>query len=144
MRARTFDGLALSAILTSVLVSALVYERLPDPVPTHFDLNGTPNGWMSRTMAVLFTPIFGLAIWAFTRFVSRILPKNDKKRIDDTSMAMVAALTAVFIAAVHILIMYVAVVPHVNITQPVFVLMGFFYVALGLVLPRIRRNPIIG
>jgi uncharacterized membrane protein len=144
MRARTFDGLALSAIVTATLVSGLVYDRLPDPVPTHFDLNGNPNGWMPRTLAALFIPVLGLVLWVFTRFVVKILPRSEKRRLDDTSLAMVASLTAVFISAVHILVMYVAVVPHVNITQPVFVLMGFFYVALGLILPRIRRNPLIG
>ncbi len=144
MRKGTFDGLALAALVVAGIVSALAYSRLPDPVPTHFDLHGNPNGWMSRDVAVVFTPLFGLALWLLTRFVARILPKSDKRRIDERSMAMVASLTAVFIAAVHILIMYVAIVPHVNVTQPVFLLMGFFYVALGLVLPRIRRNPIIG
>jgi len=144
MRTRTFDGLALSAIVVAALASAIVYDRLPDPVPTHFDLQGNPNGWMSRPLAALFAPAFALLLWVLTRFMAKILPASDKRRVDPLTMAMVASLTTVFVAAVHLLILYVAIVPHVTITRPIFVLMGFFYFALGLVLPRVRRNPLVG
>jgi amino acid transporter len=36
------------------------YESLPDRVASHFDLNGQPNGWMSRQTCVGFTVGIGV------------------------------------------------------------------------------------
>lgn len=56
--------------VAAVVVAAFV---LPDRVPTHFDLLGTPDDWSSRAGAVTFLAIFtggllavfvGLAWWA--------------------------------------------------------------------------------
>ncbi len=44
------DLFTLFAVLGAFVVTRLVYDRLPDPLPTHFDLNGHPNGWMSRAL----------------------------------------------------------------------------------------------
>jgi uncharacterized membrane protein len=138
------DGVSIAVIGLSAAVTAAVYEQLPDPVATHFDLHGNANGWMPRAVAAWGMPLFSLALWAFVRFVSKLLPMSDKKRLEAGSLALVAALTACFMAAVHLVIIWVAITPGALITKPIFVLLGVFLVGLGLVMPRIKRNPIIG
>lgn len=141
---KTWDRVAIVSIIVALVASAMVYSRLPDPLPTHFDLEGNPNGWMPRAIGAWVVPAIGLVLWIFTRFIARVLPGSDKKRLTTTAVALVAMMTSVFVSAVHLVILYVALVPGASVTKPVFALVGFLFIGIGLVLPRMRRNPIIG
>jgi uncharacterized membrane protein len=144
MRARFWDIIALASIAAGVASTALVYERLPDPMPTHFDLEGTPNQWMARSVACALSPIVALALWTFTRFVRRVLPTTDKNRLDPGVAAFVACLVAVFLSILHVVVLGVAIDPHFPVTKTALGLVSLLFVALGLVMPRVRRNPILG
>jgi uncharacterized membrane protein len=115
----------------------MVYDLLPDPLPTHFDMHGRPNGWMPRAVGAWFVPALALATWAFVRFVARLWPAqvHEQKRGPDRATAIVAALTTTFLAVVHLIVVYVAVVPGASVIRPLWV---------GLVTPRLRRNRFIG
>lgn len=144
MAVRLADGVAVSALVLAGAVSVAVYDRLPAMVATHFDLAGQPNGWMPRPMAVSFTPALGAALWVAVRFGPYLLPAAKRKNLTAASLALVASMTSVFLAALHILVVWVALTPGASITRPLVVMMSAFWLALGLVMPRIRRNPIIG
>ena len=50
----------------------IVYAGLPDIVPTHFDVNGTPNDYRHKTSLLWATPLLTIVIYALMLFVSRI------------------------------------------------------------------------
>ena len=67
--------LPVALLLISILLSAFFYHQLPTEVATHFELNGTPDRWLSRGMAMVWVlaPQFFLTllaiggIWGITR-----------------------------------------------------------------------------
>lgn len=144
MALRRMDAVSLGVIGLTAALTAVVYDRLPERLATHFDLAGNANGWMSRAVGAWFAPVFALALWAFMRFLPRILPSKERQRLGEGSAALMAALTVVFMAAIHVLILYVALVPGASIARVVWILLGVFYVAIGLVLPRFKRNALMG
>lgn len=62
--------------LLPILAGLAVYSRLPEQVPTHFDLNGTPNGWSSRPFAVIGLP----CIMAAANLLLHIVTVRDPKQ----------------------------------------------------------------
>jgi uncharacterized membrane protein len=144
MNVRRWDVIALASIGGAAAASAALYSELPERVATHFDIHGDADGWMTRPWAASFLPVFALALWAIVRFAPRVLPRSDEKRLAPNIVAFVSALTAVFMAAIHVVLLRVAIAPGVSVTKTVLVLAGMLFVALGLVLPRVKRNPIIG
>ena len=144
MRFYRGDGVSLATLLATAAGSAAVYAQLPERMATHFDAHGVPNGWMPRAAGAFFMPAFGLVLLAFMRGVGHVLPQRDKKRLSEQAVADVCALTTLFLGAVHALLLWYALTPGANITTPVIALMGLMWVALGLMLPRFRRNPIVG
>lgn len=144
MRARHWDILGLASIGGAGAASAALYSALPERVATHFDIHGNADGWMSRPWAASFLPAFALVLWAIVRFAPRVLPRSDERRLEPGIVAFVASLTAVFMAAIHVVLLRVAIAPGVSVTKTVLVLAGLLFVAIGLVLPRVKRNPIIG
>ncbi len=95
-------------------------------------------------MAASFVPVLALGLWAMLRFLPRVLPTTERWRLGDSTSALVAALTTVFLSATHLLILYRALVPGSSIRHGIWLMLGAFYVAKGLVLPRIKRNALMG
>lgn len=144
-RARFWDTVTLAAIAAAGLATALVYQRLPERVATHFDIHGTADGWMPRIVGAWFMPVFMLGLWALLAGVRVLLPKDDRERVGRGLYAFVIAAVVVVLAVVHGLILYVAIVPEtIPMTKVVMFLVALLFVALGLVMPRVRRNPILG
>ncbi len=144
MAVRRMDMVSMGVIGLTAALTLAVYDRLPLRMATHFDLSGQPNGWMPRAMGAWFCPVFAVGLWATLRFLPRVLPKKEAGRLGDGTPALMAALTVAFLAAVHVLILWVGIVPGASITNAVWLLLGAFYVAIGLVLPRIKRNALMG
>lgn len=144
MRVSKWDVVSILSLVCASMMTIAVYDRLPDPIATHFDLHGQPNGWMPRAMGAWFAPVFGVALFLFVRFAPKILPSADKKRLPESQVALVSSLTTIFLAAVHALVLYVALVPGASLMRPIWLLLGALFIALGLVLPRVKRNAFVG
>ena len=144
LRFHRFDGVSLGIIALTGGLGAALHGRLPARVATHFDLQGAPNGWMDRTTAVLFLPLFSLGIWGLIRVSYFLMPEGRRKGVDAGILPMVAALTVAFMAAIQAIILRMALVPGAALDRPLLVVMGGFWVALGLVMPRVRQNPFVG
>ena len=50
--------------LFPTVIGLLLWNRMPDTIATHFGTNNVPNGWSSKTMAVIGIPLF-LAVPVF-------------------------------------------------------------------------------
>ena len=73
--------LVIFVALYGFFIGYMVYSipGMPDPVASHFDAAGRPNGWMSRSSFVTFMAIFGMAFPLFVvglSFVARFLPDS--------------------------------------------------------------------
>ena len=42
--------------LFPMVIGLLLWNRMPDTIATHFGTNNVPNGWSSKTMAVIGIP----------------------------------------------------------------------------------------
>jgi uncharacterized membrane protein len=138
------DAVALGSLALATGLSCVVFDRLPARVATHFDLHGEANGFMDRMPAAYLIPALGLGVWAFVRVAPRALPASERRRLGDRVVPAVAAVTAAGLSVVHIGILAVALVPGFGIQRPMWLALGGMYLALGLVLPRVRRNGLVG
>jgi len=144
MNVRRFDALAFVTVTAAAGLSVALYGRLPVRMATHFDLAGNPNGWMPRAVGAAFLPAVAVVLWAVIRFGPRALPASEQRRLPEGQRALFAALTASFVVVVHAMLLYVAVVPGAEPTRAVWIAAGALFVALGLALPRVRRNALVG
>lgn len=138
------DLLAFGFIGASAVATAAVYDRLPDPMPTHYDLHGAPNGWMPRPIGAFLLPIMAVFIWALVRFGSGMLPPAWRERLESSPLSTVGLLVGGFLAALQAVMLQGALATPPHLGGGVWMIVGAFFVLLGLVLPRVRRNPWIG
>jgi uncharacterized membrane protein len=138
------DLLAAAMIGASAIAAAALYDRLPDPMPTHFDLHGNPNGWMPRPLGAFLLPVAGAAVWSLIRFGSGLLPEEWRKRLDGSPIAAVGTLVAALMSALQALVLQAALAPKAHLGGGIWMILGGFFAIFGLITPRVRRNPWIG
>lgn len=64
------EGLTILGLLFLIVVPVACYSALPETIPTHFDLNGEPDGWGSREM-IFILPGVGLVLYVLMTFIGR-------------------------------------------------------------------------
>jgi uncharacterized membrane protein len=141
---RMADAASLALLVGTLALTAALYPSLPERIPTHFDLHGVANGWMSRSMGAWFLPLIVIGVAALLRFGAAILPSAWRTRLEQSPTASVVALIVGFLCALQCVILYAALARPLSIGRWLNALLGTFWIALGLLLPRVRRNPWIG
>jgi len=121
--------LAIGAVILMFAVSVAVYPWLPEVVPIHFDIRGTPDGFASRAFGAFLLPIISVLLLALLRLKG--------------GAAIATTLTLWFFTGMHVLVLHAALSGG-GLGGALWVLCGAFFVALGLVLPRVRRNRWVG
>ena len=128
--------------LIPMIVGALVYKRLPESMATHFGLDGTPNGWSSRPVAVFVLPGILLAVNLLMPFLLRADPKHEN---------MSSALKTVTIWTIPLISLVCSGATlgrglgyDVRIEQILPALMGVLFVVIGNYLPKTTQSYTMG
>jgi uncharacterized membrane protein len=69
------EWLQLLVLLAPFCVAALLWERLPERMPIHWNARGEVDGYAGRTFAVLFVPLVNMGIALLAGLVALIDPK---------------------------------------------------------------------
>ena len=80
--------LGLILIIISVIVSLVKYPSIPDPMPTHFDVNMQPDAWTAKNLWTLMTmPLLNFAMLLLMWLVN-IMFVRAKLQIDPQNPAL--------------------------------------------------------
>lgn len=135
---RRWLGLAFAVV--TLAFSAAVYNRLPEQVPTHFDMAGNPDDYTARPYAAVGMPIFALLLLLIFIVLPRISPRRaNMERFEDTYW-LVANSVVALMCALHVLILGRAMGWPVDITSATLLGIGVMFMIIGNVLPRMRSN----
>lgn len=133
-------------ILLPVLYGILMWSKLPDPMATHFGIDGTPNGWSSKAFTVFGLPLLLLGIHMLCVFGQNAGEKKQEE-IRHISRKMyglflwICPCVSVFCG---ILIYSYAVDVKVDTFQMIQAFAALLFMAVGNYLPKCRQNHLIG
>ncbi len=130
--------LSILICLLPIVPGLLLYSRMPETVPTHFDFNGTPNGWSSRAFAVLALPLIMAVLDAFTLFVTNADPK--KTNIGEAMKLLILWIVPAVSLFSQVTILSAATGHKLNMTRIVFVFIGLVFLVMGNYLPKTKQN----
>lgn len=125
------------------LVCILVtYNKLPAQVATHFDFNGTPDGYMDKFLGLYGLWGFMLVLHIFCTFMTFKDPK--KSNIPDIGLRIVFMICPVICLMVTLVIITYSLGYRFDISLIVNIVIGLIFIILGNYLPKIKRNYTIG
>lgn len=129
--------------LTPILFGLAVYERLPEMVPTHFDLAGNPNGWSSRAMAVFGLPLF----LAFINLLCHWVTGRDEKTNKATPKVLKGVIFWI-VPVLSCLVVPMSLFEGLGVEVPIgfilSILIGVLFVVIGNYLPKCKPNYHVG
>jgi uncharacterized membrane protein len=142
----TLDVLTLGILAGGVALTAAVYTRLPDPMPTHFGVDGRPNGWMPRAVGAWVALAVGIAVVLLLRFGAALMPSDWRERFQASPMHALSLVVACLLTGVHLLALKAALGggSHAMAMPALWLMLGGGLAVLAQLLPRTRRNPFFG
>jgi uncharacterized membrane protein len=140
------DLMVVILLLIPFLYLFEVYSTLPSVVPTHFGIDGKPNGYSDKTRLMWILGFVAL-VSGGSYLLIRHLPKIDPKRtaamssgkLRNIALAVVALMTAIMIS-----IMYSAIHGIFSFNRILNPLLGIFFTIIGNLMYNIKPNYFVG
>ena len=129
-------------ILLPMLAGLILWNRLPEQVPFHWNAAGEIDGWASKPVAVFVPSAVMLALQWLCMLVTSADPKkqNHPEKVMHLVLWLIPLLT-VFISA----LMYATALGgsvRVEVLMPI--LLGVVFIAIGNYMPKCKQNYTIG
>jgi immunity protein, SdpI family len=127
-------------VAIAAAASIIVYPKLPDRVPTHFDIRGNPDGFGPRWVPTVIFPVMILALWGLMRGLPKIDPRRANYAKMQDTYDLVVNLVLTMVTALHLLILAGATGSHVPFVRLIPAVVGVAFIAIGNLLPRAKPN----
>lgn len=127
-------------IAAMIAFTLIVYSRLPEQLPLHWNVKGEVDGYGSRARAAWLLPALALVMWGVMRFLPTVDPraKNYEKFGPTYDLVIDALIT--FLAALHVVVLGAALGWPIAVQRVMPVILGLLFIVFGNVLPRARPN----
>lgn len=129
-------------ILLPIIFGLVMWNELPEKVPTHWGVNGNPDGWSSKGFAV-----FGLPLIVFVLHWLAVLATekdNKNKGQNPKVMTLVLWICPLLCVTLSTVTYSYALGNQVNVKTVVLLILGVLFAAIGNYLPKCKKNHTIG
>jgi uncharacterized membrane protein len=131
-------------IAAAFIASAIAYPRLPETIPTHWNMDGQPDDWSSRAFGALITPVILLFVWGFVRVLPAIDPRGANYAKFGGALEAIFDSLMLFLLGMHIVLLRAGLGYPVQIQRIGPFGIGVLLIVIGNLLPRCRPNWFVG
>ena len=144
MLKRNKGTILLTAIVTAlpIAMGLLLWNRLPERVPTHFNFVGEPDGWSSKAFAVFGLPLILVGAHLLCAFGTMLDPR--KKNIQDKMYRLVLWIIPVISILTCGAVYAYSLGMAVNIALIAELMVGVMFIIVGNYLPKCRQSYTMG
>jgi uncharacterized membrane protein len=136
--------LALILVLAGFALTAALYGRMPDPVPTHWNLRGVADGWTPKPWGPLLMPLTAGGLLGLLVVLRLLAPREmPVERFARVYTVLTAAIVA-FLTLVTALTSLAAVGAAVNMNRALGIGTGLLFVVMGNFMGKLTRNFFVG
>lgn len=133
--------IGLVALLAMWVFALAVFGRLPERIPTHWNLQGEVDGWSPKRWAAFLNPALATALLPLLWWVlPRVGPRRENFARFAGEVVLFGNVLALFLLYVEVLTLGAALGWPVDVGGLTLAGVGLLFVTLGNYLPRIRSN----
>jgi uncharacterized membrane protein len=126
-----------------ILFMAL-HSRLPDKIPSHFDMRGHANAYMSPGSFILVMTAISVFLYLLTLVLPMIDPKKANYILFAKTYEIIRIMVLLVFTAITCLSLLIAIGISVNITRIIFLIILLLFMVMGNFLSNVRPNWFIG
>lgn len=136
------------SVLTVLVVTwivAFMYEpKLPEQIPTHWNIKGEVDDYTSKPWGVYMLPLISTATNLLLFFLPKIAPKGFKLDAAKKVYEILILVMAVFLLAVMVLMFEAALNNDIDMNQWIMGGVGLLFVIIGNYLSKVPKNFFLG
>lgn len=141
MRSRWMSAAAAAGMWMFALA---VYARLPERVPSHWNLQGEVDGWMPRIAGAFLLPAIATVLAVLHGSVRRVDPRAENVDRFAGDWRLILNLVTLFMGVMHVATLGYALGWPVDVARLSPAAVGLLFVGVGNYLPRTRSNWFMG
>ncbi len=128
--------------LLPIILSLVMYDKLPDQMPIHWDVYGNPDNYGSKAFAVIGLPFMMAGLNLITHFA---LNSDPKKANSSAVLKLIGKLTIPFITIALVPVTLFAGMGYdIPIEKIVPAFVGLLFIVIGNYLPKSKQNYTVG
>lgn len=122
---------------------ATIWIKLPEQVPTHFNIEGVANDWSSKTTLLFIPGALGIGIYFLMLVIPALDPKKKIQQMGDKYYTLRFMLT-IFFSLLATYLLYVSNTGSLKNPNMLLALIGALFAMLGNYFQTVRPNYFIG
>ena len=131
-------------ILAMLIIGFAIYGRLPEQLPSHWNINGQVDGTMSRLGTVLFLPGLSLAVWLLLLALPRIDPLRQSYPAFEGTLRLFINMIVLFMAVLYLGLLAAGLGWQFEVPRLIMICVGILFVVLGNEMGRLKPNWFVG
>ena len=138
--------LRLGIVAVMFITSLMLMDRLPETVPTHWDINGNVDDYGPKWVSLYLMP--GMAL--FFIFLFPLLAKIDPRRKNyakfPLAWEMIQSVIILFLGYFHLVMLYLSIHQDKSNLMPAFMFagIGVMFLLLGYYMMQVKQNYFVG
>lgn len=134
--------LTTAILLLPMVIGLILWNKLPEQIPMHWNAVGEVDGWGSKGMLVFYLPLFIVGLQWVCALATSLVPEG--KGINGKISKLVLWICPYVSLLIHTLV-YAKILGYdlaVNVIMPLS--FGLMFMVIGNLLPKCKRNYFIG
>ena len=130
----------LTLITIGFLVSIILYNKLPELMPMHWNINGEINSYGPKILMAFLSPILMLVMWISMSYFPKIDPKKDNYAKFEGSYTVIINVLVTFFFVIHIVTLSISLGYNITMDKVIPFMVGILFVIIGKYLPSSKSN----
>lgn len=141
---KNLPKLIITSIITliPIIIGIILWDKMPEQVPVHWNINGEVDGFATKTQAVFVMPLVLVAVHWICVLGTNLDPK--KQNISDKVFTLVLWIIPVLSLLCNSFVYATALGHNVNVEVIMPLFMGALFVVIGNYLPKCKQSYTLG
>ena len=137
--------IVLVLLLVSALAGVLLWNRLPDPMASHWDVNDQVNGTMPRFWGVFLVPLISLGLFLLFLLIPAIDPlKENIAKFRDAFNLFIAFMVLFLVYVQGLTLAWNLGFTNFRMSTSLMPVLGLLFILVGYMIRKAKRNFFIG
>ncbi len=139
---KRYDYITIAVIIAMFVTTLLVWQRVPDSLPVHWNAAGEIDRYGSKVEGLLLLPMIAIGMYLLILF----LPKIDPKRKDQDPMLLsfFALISTLPLVVIYFTTVAIALGYDIALPRVLTFTIGVMFLLLGNIMPKVQSNWFIG
>jgi len=144
MSTKTAVIISFVLIAIALIAGSILYARMPDPMPSHWNAAGEVNGYISRFWGIFLMPVVTIVLMGFFLVIPQIDPLKANIAKFRSVFNWFIVIFVAYMLYVYALTLASALGIQFNMTVMLMPVVGLLFIGAGYMMGQAKRNFFIG